>query len=158
MRVVSEFTLGDEYSADFLVGLPLSGGWLLHFFELKRADVELFNRSGLPSRHLSRALEQIRCWQRLCLQNRHYLLQQIIRAFCERDLYAPERRGEEPLCSAGFTMTDPACMAIFSYHIVIGRRHDLSKQDLHRKSAFKQTDDVEIATYDRILDYCQTIS
>lgn len=60
--VVSEFSLGDEYRADFLAGVPMSGGWFLYLIELEPPDAPLFTKKGVPAKHLNAALSQHRTW------------------------------------------------------------------------------------------------
>lgn len=150
-RVVSEFSLGDEYRADFLAGVPMSGGWFLYLIELKPPNADLFTAKAVPAEHLNAALSQHRAWKIFEEKNRAYLIQQIARAFRERDLYIPDRQDPEPYCNAGTKMTDENCMILIQHKIMIGRRDQLTPREIGLKAAFSKTDDIDVHTYDHLI-------
>lgn len=151
-RVVSEFELGNEFRADFLAGIPMSGGWFISLIELEPVDSLLFTKAGVPSKSLNRAMMQILDWRRFEDRRKDYLVEQIARAFRKSDLYIPDRDDPEPYCSAGFKMTDPNCFIGFLHKIMIGRRQDLSEEELSKKASMSKGSDMEIRTYDHLLE------
>ena len=57
--VVSQFALGDEHRADFVVGDYFSGGWDIHFIELEMPSASPFKRNGDLSATLVHASGQV---------------------------------------------------------------------------------------------------
>jgi len=151
-RVVSEFELGNEFRADFMAGVPMSGGWFISLIELESVDAALFTKDGVPAKSLNHAMTQLLDWRRYEDRQKGYLIEQIARAFRERDLYIPDREDPEPYCSAGLRMSDPNCIIGILHKIMIGRRHDLTEEQLSRKVSLSKRSGIEIRTYDHLLE------
>jgi hypothetical protein len=150
--VISHFSLGDEYEADFVVLRAFSGGWDVHFIELEPPTLSAFNRLGDYSPRMNHAAGQLRKWHLFTLQaeTRGYLIHQLARAAKERDVFHAD--GREPLCSAGLRFDDPIAVHLFQFHIVMGRRSHLGRALTARKAAFPKTDGFEVVSYDRMLE------
>ncbi len=150
--VVSHFSLGDEFNADFAVLTAYSGGWFVHFVELEPPSLRPFNRSGVYSKRLNHAADQIRSWKLFIErpEKKSYLISQLARAARTRDLYW--RDGREPKCRASLSFDDPRSCHTFYFHVLMGRRHHLKDADMAKKASLLKTDNFELITYDRILD------
>ncbi len=150
--VVSEFVLGSEYKADFIVADCFSGGWELHFIELEPPNLSPFNRKGDYAPRLNHAVGQIRKWK--LFEERHdkrpYLMDQLGRAITTKDLTWAD--GREPSDTAGGKITNPESIVVFNYHVIMGRRSHLSSELLTRKAGLIKTDLCELITYDRVLE------
>ena len=150
--VVSEFSLGGEHRADFVVADYFSGGWDLHFIELEPASLSPFNSKGDFSSRLNHAAGQIRKWK--LFEERHdkrpFLAQALDRAMETRDLTWAD--GRQPTDSVGYRITNPESVLVFHYHVIIGRRHHLNRDLLARKAAMITTDGFALITYDRVLE------
>ena len=152
--VVAQFEAGNEYRADFLLISTFSGGFDIHFVELEPPSAKLFQKNGKVTAVLAGALRQIELWKRFerVAAKESYLLQQIDKAATTRDLLNPQWRGDPLICNAGFPITHEIVARNYQYHIIIGRRGDLNPDELSRKANFRQTFDVELITYDRLIE------
>ncbi len=150
--VVSQFSIGSQYRADFVVGDYFSGGWDIHFIELEMPTVRPFNKKGDLSSKLVHASGQIRKWKEF--QHRHDklpgLIAQLHDAFLKKDLTWSDQR--EPLDSAGKSILWPESWIMMHYHVVMGRRSDLNFELMLRKASLVESDGYQLITYDRILE------
>jgi hypothetical protein len=149
--VVADFPFGTEFKADFAVLAPFSGGWEVHFVELEPPDARLFNSDGTAARRLNQAIAQVSEWRTFIEKNRATVLRDLTRFAKERDLIRGPRE-QEPTCHVGWPIDHPRAAHIRHYDIVIGRRSDLSDQEIERKSAFKENHQIEVMTFDRFLE------
>lgn len=149
--VVSEFSLGGEYKADFVVADYFSGGWEIHFIELEPPSLSPFNKRGDFSPRLNHAAGQVRKWKRF--EDRHdkrpFLMDRLRDAIIAKDLAWAD--GREPLDSQGGKITDPESVILMEYHVIMGRRSDLNPELMARKAAMITTDGFELITYDRAI-------
>jgi hypothetical protein len=150
--VISHFKLGDEHEADFVVLHGFSGGWDIHFIELEPPTISPFNREGNFSPRLNHAAGQIRRWKQFedRPDKRPYLVSQLRDAVVRKDLLWHD--GREPTDSQRCKLTDPESMLFMHYHVIMGRRGQLSFELMMRKAALARTDGFELITYDRVLD------
>lgn len=153
-HVIAEFSLGDEFRSDFVVLKAFSGGWEISFIELEPPSARLFKRDDTYGARLAQALKQVEQWKRFVKrpEKESYLAQQLERAVCERDLLWPERRGSIPTDSVGWPITHKDSMLLYFYHVIIGRRAHLTSGQTSRKALFRESNGVELITYDRVLD------
>src|SRR5262245_1125041 len=99
--VVSEFSIGDQYKADFVVASAFSGGWEIHFIELEPPSLSPFNKKGELSSRLVHAAGQIRHWKDF--ESRHDKID-----WCGANIIWPES------------------MLLMEYHVIMARRSHLS--------------------------------
>ena len=155
--VISHFAFGDEFEADFVVLRAFSGGWHVHFVELEPPSLSPFNKAGDYSPRMNHAAGQIRRWKLFVgrPEKRLYLISQLVRAAQTRELIY--RDGRMPTCPAGWSFDDPRSMHLFCFHVVMGRRQHLDDTLMTRKAGLVQTDGFELITYDRVLEWVNTI-
>lgn len=155
--VISHFSLGDEYEADFVVLLGFSGGWYVHFLEIEPASLSPFNQAGDYSPRMNHAAGQIRRWKLFGEKSdkEAYLISQLGRAAETKDLLW--RDGRYPTCSAGMRFDDPRSIHIFQFHVLMGRRQHLDDTLMARKAGLAKTDGFELITYDRVLEWAEII-
>ncbi|HEY3520239.1 MAG TPA: Shedu anti-phage system protein SduA domain-containing protein [Rhodanobacteraceae bacterium] len=149
--VFKEFPLGNSYVVDFAVLNSHSGSWQVTFVEFEPIDAKLFTRSGVPSKRLASALKQVDDWAEYFAQHKPQIRADLVRWAKKKDIlgYAS---GNEPCNFSGDRLADPSTSLFDQYCIFIGRRLLSSSEDLRRKSMFQSRHNVEIATYDRLLD------
>ena len=153
--VVPDFPFGTEFKADFVALAPFSGGWEIHFIELEPPDERLFNSDGTAARRLNQAIAQVGEWRTFIEKNRPAVLRDLVRFAKDKDLIMGPRENE-PTCHVGWPIDHRRAVHILHYNIVIGRRGELTDQEIERKSAFKENHKVELMTYDRLVEVARS--
>jgi hypothetical protein len=148
--VVSEYPFGSDYRADFVVLGGYSGGWEIHFIELEPPDAPLFTKSGAIARRLNGAFQQVESWRIFIDQNRQDVLRELSKFAMKRDLLRGPRNNE-PSDSVGRPLVHPKSSLHFYFDVVIGRRDNLTRDELVRKAAFGANYRIEVMTYDRFI-------
>jgi hypothetical protein len=158
--LISEFSLGNEFRADFVGLKGFSGGWEIHFIELEPPVEKLFKRDETYAPRLAQALKQVEQWKAFVKQPQKegYLAEQLAIAVRDNDLLRPQWHGKEPTDSVGWPLTHPKSMKLYYYHIIIGRRSSLTEDGLSGKALFRESSGVELITYDRILDTARNVA
>ncbi len=146
-----EFPFGSEFRADFVRLCPSSGAWDIDFVELEPPGCALFTRQGVPAKRLNSAMAQIDNWRTFIEENRPSVLRDLSRFVQKKELVF-RHRDHEPANDVGQTLYDPKCWVRWDYYILIGRRKLLSDDELRMKAAFANHHNIEVLTYDRLLD------
>ena len=139
-----EFPFGTDYRADFVIMVPFSGGFDVHFVEMEPPNEALFTQKGNPASRLAGTLSQVRAWKAYVENNRDMVLRELSK-FAQK-----EESGIT--CNTGYPLHHRDVCVTWFYHIVIGRRAGLSDKQLAAKAAFFQEDGVDVVTYDRLID------
>ena len=148
--LVSEFPFGTDFRADF-VGLgPFSGGWCISFIELEPPGASLFTQNGSLAKRLNGAVAQVDAWKTFVEANRQAVLKDLSKYAQSRELI--QKWKKEPTDNVGWKLYNPRASLHFYYFIVIGRRALLSEEQMQKKADFRKRHDIEIMTYDRVLD------
>ncbi|MCX6952726.1 MAG: DUF4263 domain-containing protein [Verrucomicrobia bacterium] len=150
-RVVSGFKFGTDYVADFVAVSAFSGAIEVHLVELEPPGVHLFNRQGSAAGRLNGAITQINDWRAFIEKHRDEVLRELVKSVMARDLVWGKTTSE-PTDSTGMSFYDPHLWVIWRYHIVIGRRAGISKTQLGKKAAYGTNSEIDVMTYDRLLD------
>lgn len=150
-QVVSQFKFGTDFVADFVAFGAFSGACCFHFVELEPPGAPLFTKNGVAARRLNGALAQIMSWKTFIEKRRDEVLRELAKAFRQRELVF-KRKGLEPTDTTGMPLYDPSQWIIFYHHVLIGRRENLTKAELGKKAAYATHSDVDLMTYDRLLD------
>ena len=98
---------------------------------------------------------QIDSWRSYEAKNRDFLLRELSKLGQSNELVCGH--DEEPLDTCGWPLYHPKSWLHWHYHIVIGRRGDLSDDDMSKKASFLSHHDIEIMTYDRLLDAAEKL-
>lgn len=154
--VVSEFPLGTEFRADFVILAPFSGGWEIHFVELEPPKERLFNQDGTMAKRLNKANSQIDSWRTFFEKNRPTVLRDLARFAKDRDLISGPRENE-PTCHVGWPLYHPKSWLHLHFDIIIGRRSELTDAELEAKAAFRDHHKIDVMTYDRLIDAARRI-
>ena len=150
-RVISEFKLGTDYRADFVVLHSFSGVWEINFVELEPSNVTLFNSKGKPGDRLSGALQQIRDWKEFVSDSPSTLKDEIAKVAKACDILDPEMSFRQDLTDFNDVgLQDRNMHFRYNYHIVCSRKSLNSESQLKKKGAF-YNENINVATYDRLL-------
>lgn len=155
--VIPEFSLGGKYRADFVVMQSFSGGWNIAFIELEPVDEKPLNQDGSPSRRLRGAMKQIDDWKTFEDCERASLCSYLADAAQKYDTLYPEHNlAREPRC-VKMPLRDPQTYLCCKYYIVMGRRSHLDEKLSHVKSRFFSHHNVEVLTYDRLINAAEDL-
>lgn len=149
--VFREFPLGSQYKADFVVLNSYSGVWEVMFIELEPVNDVVFTRGGKPSKRFSGALKQIDDWAEYYDEHKSHLRSELVRWAKSKDILGYSD-GEEPCNFSGHMLADPSSFLNESFHIVIGRRDKLSRDQHKRKASYSIKHNIEVMSYDRLTD------
>lgn len=156
--VVPEFGLGKSLRCDFVVVQSYSNGWRVEFVELEPVIDPLYNKDRTPSRRLRIAQKQIADWQNYIHDEPDSIRYQLADAIIQKDLIRPLHYEDlEPSSYAASKLRDPKSFIHFGFNIVIGRRKDVSQLGHNLRSSHNYHSDVEIISYDRLLDVAKNI-
>ena len=102
---VPEFSFGTDYRADFVIMVPFSGGFDVHFVEMEPPNRLLFTQKGNPASRFAGALNQVRAWKPYVENNRGMVLRELSK-FAEKAELLWGRKSEI-LCNAGLPLHHP---------------------------------------------------
>jgi hypothetical protein len=147
--VISEFPLGNDHYADFVVLAPYSGAFEIKLIEIEPPSSPIFNKNGTLAKKTNKALEQVNSWKTYIAKNRPQFLRDIEKYGTEKDLI---RKHDKPItCTAGWRIHHPKMGIHTSFDIIIGRRRALNEKDMERKAAFQNNNGISLVTCDRLL-------
>jgi hypothetical protein len=150
--LVPKLRLGSEHVTDFAAFGRASGTTYVTLIELEPANIRPFTKAGQPARRLAGALKQVADWRYWIRNYERYFLDIIRKEIQNRGL---SLHGAYP---PPFPPPDSDGKSIYyrrkyGYLIVIGRRTLMSDDDLKARASFlDQISDLEIITYDRLVD------
>ena len=149
--VFREFPLGSRYKVDFVVLNSYSGSWQVNFIELEPVDCRPLTKSGIPSARLAGALKQVEDWADYFSNNKEQVRADLVRWAKEKDILGYSNRSE-PCNFSGQFLAHPSTYISDHYTIFVGRREMLEAQQQKQKARYTQRYNVEVASYDRLLD------
>ena len=152
---VPEFEFGSEYRSDFLILSSHSVHWYAIFIELKDYNIQLYNKSGTPTKSLRQAEKQINDWCEWTRVNDPYLRQRFSKILEHEKAPAIWSHSIQNVTqgynSGASEIADMKSYVEFHYHIVIGRSSTSLPEERKRRLEDKTWGGPEIATYDRFL-------
>jgi hypothetical protein len=148
--VVKEFPFGSHYLADFVVPLSYSGMWEVHMIELEPPNDKVINKDGTPSRRFNKAISQIHDWASYIEQNPYSFRQDLSDWCMKRDLLDSHNSAQQPCNFTGDYLHDMNTHIWFYYHVVIGRRDHITKEQRKKMNQFSRG--FRVCTYGRFLD------
>lgn len=126
---ISEFEFGADLRADFVICQDRSSyGFEYEFVEVESPNDSVYTKKGIPSSHLSEAINQIQQWRMWIDANR--------------------AEAKRILPSKSFIVADEPA---FKYTIIIGRR-DQSEDYLHMRNNLGRQLGIEIRSFDHLTD------
>lgn len=146
-----EFPIGTAKVADYVIVNSYSGAWEVMFIELEPVDDQVFTKAGKPNKRLAQALKQVDDWVEYYDLNKQQIRSDLVRLSRNKDILDYDSF-EEPMNLSGDYLSDPYSYIKDSYHIIIGRRNELRREDHKRKSTYSIRHQIEIMSYDRLVD------
>lgn len=150
--VFREFPLGSDYKVDYVIVNSYSGVWEMMFIELEPVDDPVFTKAGVPTKRLAGAIKQLGDWKEYVDMHKDSVRATLVK-WAEHGKDILGYSGVEHISNySGDYLADPASYLADSYHIVIGRRDNVSRSGHKRKASYTLQHRMEIMSYDRILD------
>jgi hypothetical protein len=129
-HVVPKFRFSGEYVSDFLISEITSGGTFWILVELEPVNAPLVTKGGQLSQRVREGVQQVRDWRSWLESNRDAAS----RSVSQHGLGLGEIEG------------------IWGW-VVVGRRADVTPRFNELRSQMKNDSNIEIMTYDRLLDW-----
>lgn len=150
--IVTEFPLGRKYRADFVIPFGYSGAWRVHFIEFKSPSDEVFTRQGRPTKSFSQAISQIYDWKDIIDKRRREVQEDLADMCMKSDLLNFDSHDFPITNGTGQHLHDINTAIFFNFHIIIGRRENITKEIRKKMNQYINSTDIEIGTYDRFVD------
>jgi len=150
--VLNEFPLGSRYRADFVVPFSYSGGWDVHFIEFENTDDIVITKDGKPSKRLNSAISQINDWSDYIERNRTSIQKDLSDWCIKKDLLKWHDDEDPPSNYTSDYLSDPDTYINFKFHIIIGRRANISKEQRRKMNQYSKSGLVQVGTYDCFID------
>ena len=146
-KIFSEFRLGTDFRADFVVISANSGYWDVHFIELEGPHDSPYTQSSTPSRKLNWALDkQMIGWT---LRMNIVIISRIELAKAVKPLRAPAQNHlREHNTTADIEIGHSKTSKHFEYHVIIGNSRRFT--EAHRKAHRRHSHWHGVLTYDRV--------
>ena len=152
--LISEFRLGNDFRADFLVLSADSGQWHAHFVELEGPRDNPYRKDRTPSRKLNWAFKQTDDWREFTDQQKPALQREFAKYL--RPLKAA---AQNALMGKGTTadieIEHPSVFLDFDYHLIIGNSSTFTEDEraAHKRfSSWRQ-----VMSYDRVYESMKEI-
>ena len=143
--VLPKFKFGSDYISDFVVFTGQSYSYWIKLIELEPSTSQVFTKQGDYAQRLNHAIKQVDEWSDWITRNEPYF----------RDCLQKALQKEYPSFSE---ILDYTRRFIVSSKIVIGRRATLSVDDNKRRAQEYEKSNLDIITYDRLVDIEQKIT
>jgi len=143
--VLPKFKFGSDYISDFVVFTGQSYSYWIKLIELEPSTSQVFTKQGDYAQRLNHAIKQVDEWSDWIKRNETYF----------RDCLQKALQKEYPSFSETLDYTR---RFIVSSKIVIGRRATLSVDDNKRRAQEYEKSNLDIITYDRLVDIEQKIT
>ncbi|MDZ4688856.1 MAG: DUF4263 domain-containing protein [Planctomycetaceae bacterium] len=130
--VIPQKRLGSEHVTDFMIGHCHSGGFEWQAVEIESPTKKMFTKTGDPTKELNHAIRQILDWRAWLKRNQNY--------------------AANPLDQGGLGLTDVDCN--LPGLILIGRRATTDPKTHDRRRQMVTQLNVQIHTYDFLIDNC----
>jgi hypothetical protein len=154
--VIAEFPFGSHYRADFVIPVSHSGVWEVHFVELEPPSDKVITRSGRPTKAFSGAISQIHDWKDYVDQNRTSVQRDLSEWCVKKDILGLHSNKRPPSNYSGNYLKDPESFVRFEYHIVIGRRKNVTNE-IRRKINQFNSNDCDVCTFDAFADIAENL-
>lgn len=153
--VLHEFPLGSKHKADYVIPFSYSGVWKIHFIELKSPSDLVINKSGRPTLSFNSAIAQIQDWKYYIEKNQLQVREDLSNWCIRFDILNWDDRTFPITNYTNDALHDPSSYIQFHFHIIIGRRHNVSKDIRQKMNQYINSYDISVNTYDRFLDLAE---
>ncbi|MEK7674706.1 MAG: Shedu anti-phage system protein SduA domain-containing protein [Verrucomicrobiota bacterium] len=157
MFVLHEFPIGIAYKADFVVPFSYSGTWEVFFVELEPVLDRVITKAGRPTQRLSSAVSQIGDWRDSVERNRPAIQRDLSDWCVRKDLLRFRKSKRPPSNYTGDLLKDPDSFIRFHYHVVIGRRSEITQEARRKLNQYRYSGAIEIRSYDLFLDIAENL-
>ena len=154
-RVFTEFPLGTDYRADFMVLSADSGSWHAVFIELEGPNDRIYLKNGEPAKKLRGAQKQIDDWKKYFKSHHDSIKHEISKRLEIRRVCAQNKL----LGSEGWAHDEILHPDVFiwdSYKIMLGQRSSFKDEPTDHMPAPGQGYTPVVSTYDRVVDYLRS--
>ena len=148
--VLENFPIG-ELTADFVILNSYSGLWEVFFIDLTPVSSSLFTKTGEPSKALISSFKKVDSWEDYLETKFDLIRYSLVKWAKEKDLLKYSLR-RDPCNQSDNYLKDTNTVLEVNYCIVMGRRSELTSKEHSMKARYKKRHNVEILSYDRILD------
>jgi hypothetical protein len=155
--VIKEFPFGSRYRADFVVPMSYSGRWEVQMIELEPPDDKVINKDGTASHRLNKAIAQIHDWASYIEQNPYSFRKDLSDWCVDHDLLGVHSKKRPPCNYTGDYLKDQDTHIGFYYHIVIGSREQVTREQRRKMNQFSRGIHVRVCTYGRFLDIARNL-
>lgn len=149
--VLKEFPFGCNYRADFVVLMSRSGAWEVHMIEFEPPNDKVINKDGTPSQRFNKAISQINDWKSYIERNPVQVRQDLSDWCVKKDILGFFSEEESPSNDTGDYLHDPNTCIWYHFHIVIGRRDKINKEQRRKMNQYYAAP-ADVCTYGRLLD------
>jgi hypothetical protein len=146
-QLFSEFRMGSDFRADFLVLSADSGMWHARFIELEGPHDRVYTKERLPTRKLNWAIRQTDDWRRFANEYRQALAHELAKLVRTRNSHAQNKLMGKGV-KADVELEHPQTYIEFYYHVVIGNSESFSDEERTAHARYSHSDNV--MTYDRL--------
>jgi hypothetical protein len=148
----SEFSLGADYIADFLILSAHSGAWHTVLIELESPTARPFTKNGNPSKALAKGLAQLDEWE-IWIRNNESLFREHLSKLLQREGTPAKCSNAKDHQFAHTEIRDPHTVVNKEYVVVVGRRTSFFfDSDAQERRGQYYNRGHRIASYDRLLD------
>lgn len=146
-HIFSEYRLGTDFRADFVIISADSGRWHGHFIELKGPNDAVYTKEGQPGKKLGGAIGQTHDWRNYVDAHRVVLKHEFAKLI--RPLKKPAQNNLMfNKTTADIELAHPNTSIHFDYHIVVGNSQKFTESD--KKAHRDWSVDKNVLTYDRV--------
>jgi len=132
--------------------MSYSGTWEVHLVELEPPNDKVINKGGTPSQRFNKAISQVHDWAAYIKDNPCEVRRDLSKWCADHDLLGYSGGCGDPCNSTGDYLRDPETFIRYYYHIVIGRRDRIAKEQRRRMNQYSEGLYLRVCTYGRFLD------
>ena len=136
-ELIPKFRFGTEFVSDFVIVSGQSFSYSIYLIELEPPTINPFNKDGIPSQRLNKAMGQIYDWLDWIRKNEGYFKESL---YSKMD----NEYGKEQIRSSR--------RFFVSSKIIIGQRNHMTEKDNHTRATIREERKLEIVPYDRLVD------
>ncbi|WP_411827769.1 Shedu anti-phage system protein SduA domain-containing protein [Luteolibacter sp. AS25] len=147
-RVMSDFPIGSDLRADFVVLAPYSSAFEIKLIKLGSPGSRFFAGDGSLSPEAEGALEQMKRWRSFIAGNQKQFLRDIERQAQKSG--EVRYQSEQMTCAAGWPIHHPIMRLRFSYDIIMGRGEPPAGA-LPENAALREMENLSLIPWDQLL-------
>jgi len=143
----SEFQLGTDFRADFVILSADSGAWHAEFIELEGPHDKPYKKDLTPTPKLNWAIRQTNDWREFTTAYRQTLLHEIAKLLRPLEVISQNNLMTKGV-KADIEILHPETYVHFDYHVIIGNSKTFTDAERKAHARFSISD--HVMTYDRV--------